>query len=760
MESTKVPAAAATDSQLHFLDYWRIIRIRKTVILAVFLLVVLTTTAVTFVLQESFCSTVRIAVEKTMTDIDPLGRTQGPMQFDPYFIQTEFEKIQSKSILYPVIEGLGLNKRWATRYNEVSLSVPETYLLLRKNLDVRQSRNTSLIEIRAFSEDRNEAAEIANKIAEVYREARVNVKRGQAQKAIEILETQLTTESNKVEELQKKVDEIRTTLKIPDSIADAPSFQASLERETVSGLEADRIKAQSEYVYYQTRLARLQKLDRKELRRTVPTVVPTEVQLPQLLEQLANTEQRIAGLLKDYSPEHPEVLRTVALQTKINEQIEERLDGILTGLDNQVSSLKARVDDYAEQVQSAKQKAAEAAANSRPYFQAKRDMENRQRIRDAILLRTLQERVDSVLPSSSVVEVVDRAEPGLRPVRPNIPLNIALGVIVGLVMGVGLAFFIEYLDTSVKTIDDVERSLSAPVLGVIPQNVGSLLEEGPDSPHAEAYRVLRTNVMFSRKDSSANSLTVVSGGAGEGKSTTIFNLATVFAQSGQRVLVVDSDLRRPSLHKFLNITNSIGLTNYLLKQNTLEEVIQTTKLPTMDFLPSGKLPSSSLGVLNSLRMKEFVKDVKSRYDFVFFDSPPIMGVSDASILASEVDLALLVVQYRKYPQAMTLRAKQMVEKVGGTMLGVVLNNINISQDSYYYYYSGYYYDYYSKYDRYDRYGRYGRYDKYDKYDRYEGREDKGQEKEPKEAAAAGGNNGEADKPAGEASPSVEIKPKY
>ena len=301
-----------------------------------------------------------------------------------------------------------------------------------------------------------------------------------------------------------------------------------------------------------------------------------------------------------------------------------------------------------------------------------------------------------------MVRVVSPAEPSLRAVRPNIPLNILLGAIVGLVMGVGLAFFIEYLDTSVKTIDDVERALQSPVLGVIPQNIGNILKEGPDSPHAEAYRVLRTNILFSRKNASGNALTAVSGGAGEGKSTTIFNLAAVFAQSGQRILVVDSDLRRPSLHKFLGLSNSVGLTNYLLKQNTLEEVIQTTSHPNMDFLPSGKLPSSALGILNSARMREFIADVKRRYDFVFFDSPPIMGVSDASILASMVDLSILVVQYRKYPQAMTLRAKQMVEKVGGTMLGVVLNNINISQDSYYYYYSGYYYDYYSKYD-YDEY---------------------------------------------------------
>jgi len=172
----------------------------------------------------------------------------------------------------------------------------------------------------------------------------------------------------------------------------------------------------------------------------------------------------------------------------------------------------------------------------------------------------------------------------------------------------------------------------------------------------------------------------------------------VFAQNGQRVLVVDSDLRRPSLHKILKLSNSMGLTNYLLGQNTLEQVVQRTTVAGMDFLPSGKLPSSSMGILNSPQMKEFIKEVRRRYDYVFFDSPPIMGVSDASILTSMVDLTLLVIQYRKYPQAMTIRAKQMVEKVGGNLLGVVLNNINISQDSYYYYYSGYYYDYYSKRD--------------------------------------------------------------
>src|SRR5947209_5216770 len=311
-------------------------------------------------------------------------------------------------------------------------------------------------------------------------------------------------------------------------------------------------------------------------------------------------------------------------------------------------------------------------------------------------MKIAMEKTDLQLPKNSMVEIIDTAKPGARPVRPNKPLNIALGIIIGLVVGVGLAFFIEYLDTSVKTIDDVERSLQSPVLGVIPQNVGYLIEEGAESPHAEAYRVLRTNLLFSRKDDKLNTVAVVSAGAGEGKSTTVSNLATVFAQSGQRVLMVDSDLRRPTLHKLMGVANNIGLTNYLLKQNSLEEVIQTSKLPNLDFMASGKLPSSSLGILSSAQMKDLISELKRRYDFVFFDSPPIMGVSDASILASEVDMTLQVIQYRRYPQPMNIRAKQLIEKVGGNLVGIVLNNINMSQDESYYYYSGYYHDYYSK----------------------------------------------------------------
>jgi capsular exopolysaccharide synthesis family protein len=701
MDAPKTNSPAET--KLHFLDYWRIIRIRKTVIMAVFLLVVLTTTAVTLILPESWSSTVRISVEKDVSDIAPLGFQQFSGQtIDPFFIQTEFEKIRSKKVLHKVIENLKLNEKWAERYNNgLPLKTYETFNILKERIDVRQTRNTSLIEIHVFSDAKikpaQEAADIANEIANVYRTNRVELKREQALGAIETLKEERVKHEKEVEEAQAYADKLRKELKISD-IPEFNGVASTLEPETLRRLEGARIEVESAYKGIAEHLGKLRELATKApslLRKSILTAFNDEL-LSKLMQDLSTTEVTLASKATVYGPESPEIKQLAAMQADLNTKVNDRIDGMLSGLEVNVAAKKAQLDSLAQAVDAAKTNDVERAALFRPYFESKRRLENLQKIMDAVVLRIEQERIDASLPKKGIVEITDPAEPGIRPVSPNLKLNIALGVIVGLIVGVGLAFFIEYLDTSVKTIDDVERALQSPVLGVIPQNVGSLLQEGPESPHAEAYRVLRTNVLFSRKQDDANSLTVVSGGAGEGKSTTIFNLSVVFAQNGERVLLVDSDLRRPSLHKLLNVSNSLGLTSYLLGQSTLEQVIQTTGIPTLDFLPSGKLPSSSLGILNSTQMKDFIREAKRRYDFVFFDSPPIMGVSDASILASEVDLAVLVIQYRKYPQAMTLRAKQMVEKVGGTLLGVVLNNINISQDSYYYYYSGYYYDYYSK----------------------------------------------------------------
>jgi len=280
-----------------------------------------------------------------------------------------------------------------------------------------------------------------------------------------------------------------------------------------------------------------------------------------------------------------------------------------------------------------------------------------------------------------------------RPVSPNVYLNLILSVVLGLGAGVGLAFFIEYMDTSVKTVGDVERHLGLPVIGVIPQKVKVLIDEGPESSSAEAYRVLRTNMQFAMQGKAGGAYAVISGGLGEGKSTTLVNLAYVCAQAGNKVLIVDFDLRRPVQHAMFGMSHRFGLTNLLMRDVPIEETIKATKVPNLHLLPSGRLPGSALGVIETQRVRELIKSLKARYDYVFFDTPPMVGVSDASIITGEVDGVVFVVQYRKYPREIAIRAKQMIENVGGKIVGVVLNNTNVMRDDYYYYYHSYYSSY-------------------------------------------------------------------
>ena len=327
--------------------------------------------------------------------------------------------------------------------------------------------------------------------------------------------------------------------------------------------------------------------------------------------------------------------------------------------------------------------------DAQDYVDAKRDFETDQQLLQQMKIKQMGESISRKMPGESVV-VHDPPFISETPVSPNVTLNLVLGAVVGLVFGLGIAFFLEYLDTSVKSLEDVERYLQVPVLAVIPKDIGILYKQSGNSPDAEAYRILRTNIEFNRKNPEDNAITVVSGGAGEGKSTTLINLAYICAQGGYTTLMIDADLRRPRLHTYFDINNSVGLTNYLTTELMLEDVILQTPVDNLYFMPSGILPADAAGILNSRRMSELIQDVKQRFDLVLVDSPPILGVSDASVLASEVDLTMIVVQHRKLPRNMLLRVKQAVENVGGNVIGVVLNNVDVRSDSQYQYYTSYY----------------------------------------------------------------------
>ena len=680
-----------SEGNLHFLDYWRVIRSRKEVILAVMLLVVVTGTAFTLTLPKKYMADARIMVREDAMDIDVFER-QYVGGYNPFFMRTQYEVIQSRQILYQVINNLNLQQVWGEKLRDDGspLTREDAFDQLSRSIKVEQFRDTSLISIQVYREDPEEAARIANEIAAVYRDQRLTAKRQEVKHAVEVLEGEMQKQQERVERAEQDLEKVRKDLGVSMI---TKGFQADKLR--LQQLEADRITARVDMLVRKARLDQLDALTGDDLMNASSYIV-NDQNLANIKAQLADSEVSLKVLLESYGVNHPDVKRMQAGVNELKKKLNDALEGLKKGLRADYEVALEKYNVLASELETARKSDIDAERDKfLPFDKAEREVDVQRQILDALRARVAQTGIEIEVPRTPV-EITDPAEaPQLnRPVSPNIVMNIFLSLLLGLLAGIGLAYFIEYLDTSVKTVDDVERLLGLPVVGVIPQKVRPLIEEGPDSPHAEAYRVLKTNMQFANKGISAGAFAVVSGGVGEGKSTTLFNLAYICAQLGDKVLIVDSDLRRPVQHTILNMSNRFGLTNVLMRDVPIEETIKPTTVPNLHFLPSGKLPRSSLGLLNSQRMRELVKNLKARYDYVFFDSPPIMGVTDASILASEVDGVLLVVQYRKYPRIISSRAKRMIENVGGNILGVVLNNINILRDDYYYYYHSYYSHYY------------------------------------------------------------------
>ncbi|MBM4154766.1 MAG: polysaccharide biosynthesis tyrosine autokinase [Lentisphaerae bacterium] len=688
----------APDTSLHFLDYWRVIRSRKEIILAVMLLVLVTTVLYAYSLPPKYRAQARILVREDVLDV-PVFEREFAGGWNPYFLKTQFEIIKSRPIMYTVAANLDLARLWGEQYNanKSPLSKENTIEILSSSVDVAQSRDTSLIAILVKRENPEEAAKIANEVAEVYREQRLSVKRGELKRGIDAIRGEVEKQRERVNAQEKEVERLRKELGVSMLSSGGPAGTGyRVDKIRLQQLEADRIAARVDMLYRKAQMEQFENMTGSELMESSSVIVQDQ-EIMTIRRQLVDTDVQLKLMLETYGENHPDVLRAKAGRDELQKKMDSALQGLKRGMRTQYEVSLARLEALEAELKAARE--ADIVAEGEkflPFTKAERDLELERSVMQAMEARVRQEAIKLEVPSTPV-ELIDPAEPPPldRPVEPRTPLYIFGGFIGGLVLGIALAFFIEYLDTSVKTVDDVERYLGLPVIGVIPQKVRPMIEDGPDSPYAEAYRVLRTNLLFANKGVPGGAFAMTSGGVGEGKSTTLFNLAYVCAAIGDKVLVVDSDLRRPVQHTIMGMQNRFGLTNVLMRDVPIEETIKPVpNVPNLHFLPSGKLPRSSVGVLNTQRMRELIKNLKARYDYVFFDSPPVVGVSDASILASEVDGVMLVVQYRKYPRVMSLRAKRMVENVGGKLVGVVLNNINIMRDDYYYYYHSYYSNYY------------------------------------------------------------------
>lgn len=676
------------EAALNAVDYLQVIRNRYGIILLTLLMVFMTAAVITYVMPKKYESQATIEVKPKAAGMSPLGTSMseasGGGQISQQFFGTEFEKIKSSNALTKVVQNLELVNKWGVD-KETAVQI------LKGIVNTQNIRGTDLISISVRHTNKEDARDVAAEVSRSYQTYRAEIENRDAEKALYELNKAVRDQEDKVEERRKVLAQIVKTKGIIYKGQDSYYGQSGVDEDqgARNALETYN-KLEQEKVQLQTQINSLLKYDSDQLMvyasglalpdNIIRTIYPIYLDGKRQLESL-----KINGL----GDKHPTVQSANDQIQKMKSQLDEGVVNLRATLQAQLDMANDRLASVRVMKDDSREDAIKRGLDAQDYVDAKRDFETDQLLLQQLRLKLIGETITRKMPNETI-EIHEDAQIAQGPSSPNVTLNLVLGAVVGVIFGLGIAFFLEYLDTSVKSLDDVERYLQVAVLAVIPKDVGILYKQSGASPDAEAYRILRTNIEFNRKNPEDNSITIISGGAGEGKSTTLINLAYICAQGGYTTLMIDADLRRPRLHTHLDVNNSVGLTNYLTTDLMLEDVILQTPVDNLYFMPSGILPADAAGILNSRRMSELIQDVKQRFDLVLVDSPPILGVSDASVLASEVDLTIIVIQHRKLPRNMLLRVKQAVENVGGNIIGVVLNNVDVRSDSQYQYYTSYY----------------------------------------------------------------------
>jgi succinoglycan biosynthesis transport protein ExoP len=692
--------AENSDQILHFNEYFKIIRNRLWVIFTIFALTVLSGYYVTnYVLPKIYTASAQIQIQPRGVEEVPgivSGRTDPG--FDSIAFKDEFTIMQSSDVLLPIITDLQLDKTWAKRIYKSGLEAlpPQDALaFMNRILKLDFVQGTNIINITISSEVPRECSEVANAIADRYKTMRDVEDDQRNNRGLDALADQIAQQQKVVKTARDKVEGMREDLgKVGIDIPGGPAPQVGPEKQEgeLDKLKAELLSAKEDYDARKVLLEKVMSLPDDQFVSTLKGIGRAEPDIDTMTTDILKKDTDIANLLHDgFAENHPRIVSMRAEEDAEKKQLADLIAGLRRAMNVDADMAKSRIALLQSQVDELTKKVRTDTTTALvPFLDAERQLGQQQSLLDALNIRVQQDKAD-ILLQQSPVRIISRATQPEAPSRPNKNLNYGLSVFAGLFVGLGVAFLIEYLDTSVKTMADAETLLGLPVLTVIPNKGGPmpLVQDTGRLPHAEGYRILRAKLDLKVQNGIGPSLTMLSGGPGEGKSTTIYNLAIVCAQAGQSVILVDCDLRRPTLHELLGVSNERGLSNFLRGEGEVVTFVQRTAIPKLQVLTAGNMPMSEIGVLAGDKIRVMLDDLKPRYDLILIDAPPVLGISDGSIIAREVDYVILVIQHRRYPREISLRAKRAIEEVHGNCVGMVLNCVAVKSDDSYYYYSSY-----------------------------------------------------------------------
>jgi len=693
-------------------DYVRVLVKRRRLIIAIFSVIFLLGLLVTFTATPIYEATASLIIEKETGNMLTLQDFMYSNPFSEEYYQTQFKILESRVLARKVIQQLGLEK------NEKFFHMPETKAatpntaeqkrptvddlvgLFLGGLQIEPLRNTRIVFVKYQSPDPALATEIANGIVQTYIDYTFENKVEAVKYSVQWLDENMAAERKKVDAAEAAL--LRYKQK-NDIVTDFTGDTETITAQKLAQLNGQVVEAETARVETETRYNQAVAFAQNPaMLDSIPEVL-SNASIHQIKTMEVELSQRKSELSKKYGPNHPHIVTLQSELKNLQSKKEQEISRIVNSLDNNYKIALAKEKSLKDALTAQKNESLNLNQKSVEYTNLHRQAQSANEMYSLLLRRFKEKSVSENLKSDNI-RMVDKAELPRAPVKPQKARNIFITIMLGLIFSLGAAFFLEFLNNTLNSPEDIKRHLHIPFLGIVPLHaaknaafqqgvVVSALEasHAPRSNISGSYRAMRTNILFSLAEAEPQVILVSSTVAQEGKTTTAVNLAIVMAQYGYKVVLVDCDFHRPQLRLLFGIKQDEGMTNLLVGNKELKDALFETEIPNLKVIPSGRNPPNPSEILGSKRMHFLLAKLKQDFDKIIIDSPPIAGVTDSLVTAKAVDGVVLVVRAGKTPRSIVGSAVESLQGIGAKVLGAVLNCYDITTDGYYY--SRHYYGY-------------------------------------------------------------------
>ena len=723
------------EKEIHLRDYLRIVNKRKGTILTFFMLTLLVVIIATFTATPMYRASTKVMIEKNTAG--GLTNSYAYTPYDPEFLETQFQLIKSAAVVEKVVKSLDAEKMHAFFFAEkeekksylsaakawckeqiaslkemagiekffssqdisekkipLEMKIPPTKARLLENviksgISAEPVANSRIVEISFLSDNPAVATKVVNSVAQAYIDELLDMQMeisgysiGWMEKKAEIQRENLEESEEAMQDYKRKHDIVT----IEDRLTVLPERLSDLSKNLT---KAETRRKELSAVYNQIKHIKKAQLE------TIPVIVKN-TSVDSINKTILNAEQKISELSKKYGSKHPRMITAKNELKSLKAKKIKELEKAVQTIKNEYQLAKSNERDLKELLDQTKFQAARLGEKSIQLNILKRKVDTNRFLYDA-LIKKMKEKGITEQNQSVNVWVIEKSQMPTFPATPRKKRNILLGIILGLFGGIGIAFFLEYLDNTIKTPEDVEEKFDIPVISTIDlftgknQNIVENVLNDSSSMTAENFKGLRTSVFLSSADNPPKTLLITSMTPGEGKSSICACLGASIAQTGKKVLIIDADMRRPTQYKNFNVENTSGLSSFLAGISKEDEDIVTRIDENLHIIPSGPVPPNPSELLSSTKLITMIENVSKTYDMIIFDTPPLASVTDPVILSQHVDGVIIVTWAGKTTHEILGKGLKQLKDISAPITGLVLNRFSAKKSGYYYNYGDYYY---------------------------------------------------------------------